>query len=132
MKKILIVEDNRLDRKILLNTLKNAFGQMVSIEEAQDGIIALELLAQKDFQLVITDLIMPNMEGMELIQKIKSNYPSVENIIAISGSNPYYLYLAKKMGVHGVYTKPIDLERFLDTVKSMLNIESMLEKINLC
>ena len=73
---------------------------------------------------------MPQIEGIELIRNIKSKFPFC-NIIAVSGSKPYYLYLAKKLGIQGVFTKPIDNDRFISSVQNILNIRSMKDAINI-
>jgi len=121
MKRILVVEDNRLERKIIMHILLEYFADEIIIDEAPEGLSAVNLLTRSVYDLVITDLIMPKFEGLELIRKIKSEFPS-SNIIAISGSRPYYLYLAKKMGIDGIYTKPLHRERFLLNVQEILNI----------
>lgn len=121
MKKVLIVDDNRLDRRILVHILKEHFSNEVVIDEAPEGLTAIKLLSNSVYDLVITDLIMPKLEGLELIRRIKSDFSSTQ-IIAISGNKPFYLYLAKKMGIAGVFTKPIDRERIISCVESILSI----------
>jgi two-component system response regulator YesN len=120
MKKVLVVEDNRLERRLIMHILQKAFNDQIQLDEANDGHCAITILSKAIYDLVITDLIMPNIEGLELISKIKSQYPTTDNILAISGGNPYYLYLAKKMGVQGVFTKPLHKEKFLLSVKNIL------------
>jgi CheY-like chemotaxis protein len=124
MKKILIVEDNRLERKLLEYVLTEAFGIQVEIAKANDGNKALEMLSESMYDLVVTDLVMPNIEGIELIRKIKAQFQDSINIIAVSGKNPYYLYLAKKMEIQGIFTKPINKDKFLLSIQKLLNIES--------
>jgi YesN/AraC family two-component response regulator len=119
MKRILVVEDNRLERKLLLHILREYLTDDVQIDEAAEGHSALKYIERKPYDLVITDLIMPRVEGMELIRKIKSQSAAC-NILAISGGNPYYLYLAKKLGIQGIFTKPLDKDRFLQQVSSIL------------
>ena len=121
MKRILVVDDNRLERRIINHILKEHFANEVIIDEAPEGLSAINLLSNTIYDLVITDLIMPKIEGLELIRKIKSEYPSLR-VIAISGGKPFYLYLAKKMGIEGVFTKPIDRERFIFCVQETLNL----------
>ena len=120
MKRILVVEDNRLERKLLLSILRDYLKDSVYIDEVTEGGSALNYIRRRSYDLVITDLIMPKVEGVELIRKIKSESNTC-NILAISGSNPYYLYLAKKLGIQGVFTKPIDKQKFLEQVGSILN-----------
>ena len=119
MKRILVVEDNRLERKLLLYILKEYLKDSVHIDEATEGKSALKYIKRKPYDLVITDLVMPKFEGMELIRKIKLE--SIDcNILAISGSNPYYLLLAKKLGIQGIFTKPLDKDKFLGKVSAMI------------
>ena len=124
MKNILIVEDNSLDRRLISFLLNNAFANQINIFEASDGNKAIQILSGNQIDLVVTDLFMPNIEGIELIRIIRNQFPEIENLLAISGKNPYYLYLAKKMGVQGVFTKPLDKDKFLTTIGKLLNIEA--------
>lgn len=121
MKRILVVDDNRLERRIILHILKEHFSNDIIIDEAPEGLSAVNMLSHTVYDLVVTDLIMPKIEGLELIRKIKSDYPTTR-IIAISGGKPFYLYLAKKMGIEGVFTKPIDRKRFIFCIQETLNL----------
>jgi YesN/AraC family two-component response regulator len=123
MKRLLLVEDNRLERKILFYTLLKQLDSQVKIDEVSEGNTALSYLLNMKYDLVITDLIMPHVDGLELIMKIKKAHPECK-IIAISGGKPFYLHIAKKMGVHSVFTKPVDNVRFLNTVKELLKIQN--------
>jgi YesN/AraC family two-component response regulator len=120
MKRILVVEDNKLERRLLVQFLISIFGKKAMIDDVSEGGEALSYLSNLEYHLVITDLVMPKVEGLELISKIKRNqYPC--KIIAVSGSKPYYLHLAKKMGVQEVFTKPIDNEKFSSAVSELLD-----------
>lgn len=119
MKRVLIVEDNRLERKIIVHLLQEAFGNSLWIDEVTDGERAISFLENQHYELVITDLVMPNTEGLELISLINKKYPT-SKIIAVSGSNPYYLYMAKKLGISGFFTKPLNPESFLQKVSHLL------------
>jgi CheY-like chemotaxis protein len=126
MKRVLIVDDNRLERSLIVHILRNAYKDQIQIDEANDGESAISFLSRTTmYDLVITDLVMPRIEGLELISKIRLLFPSNNNILAISGSNPYYLTLAKKLGAIGVFTKPLDKDRFLHAVNCILNKESI-------
>ncbi len=121
MKDILVVDDNRLERKLIIHMLREAFGKEVNVDECEDGELALNFLENNHYNLVVTDLIMPRVEGIELIRRVKLEHPE-SKIVAISGSNPYYLYLAKKLGIQGIFTKPLDRNKFIQLVSSCLNI----------
>jgi len=119
MKRILLVDDNRLDRKVIYEILKHHFSNTLVIDEASDGESAIKFISQRIYDVIVTDLVMPNIEGIQLIQYINAHCPST-GVIAISGNRPYYLFLAKKLGIHGVFTKPLDAGRFLRTVENLL------------
>ncbi|MGD2034392.1 MAG: response regulator [Bacteroidales bacterium] len=121
MKRILVVDDNKLERRIITHILNEFFAEKVETDEAPEGLSAVEMLSRTPYDLIITDLIMPKLEGIELIRTIKSTLPKT-SIIAMSGGMPYYLYLAKKMGIDGIFTKPVDRNKFLMTVQATLNI----------
>ena len=116
MKRILIVDDNLMMRRLIRNVFKD---DNYVIKEARNGMEGLKLIDNKQFDLVITDIVMPEMEGIEFIMEIKKNYPETK-IIAISGGKPYYLYVAKKLGIDAVFTKPLNHADFVDTVKSII------------
>ncbi len=120
MAKILIVDDNVMMRKLIRNLFRD---ENFEIEEASNGIEGLEIAEQNSFDLIITDIIMPKMEGLELIMNLRKNFPEIK-IVAISGGKPYYLYMAKKLGIQGVFTKPLNREMFLKAVKRIIQLPS--------
>ena len=77
-----------------------------------------------EIDLVITDMIMPNQEGMKTILDIQSNFPQIK-IIAMSGGGRIgahdYLAAAKELGADGIISKPIDNEDFLTLIANVLN-----------
>ncbi len=116
MKRILVVDDNIMIRKLVRNIFIN---EDYEIEEAENGVEGLEKIRENSVDLVITDIIMPEMEGLELIMHLKKDFPNIK-IIAMSGSKPYYLYMAKKLGIEKVFTKPLNLHEFLNAVKKII------------
>jgi YesN/AraC family two-component response regulator len=122
MKRLLLVEDNRMERNLIFHILQEQFKNYVKIDEVSAGTEALTYLLNFEYDLVITDLIMPQFDGIELIRKIKNDLPTYK-IIAISGSRPYYLYIAKKIGVNSVFTKPLDKNLFINAVTEILAIK---------
>lgn len=118
MKRVLVVDDNLMDRLLLSRKITHEFKDTI-VKEAKNGLEALSALSFSSYDLIITDVVMPKMEGLELIQQIKKhNYQTP--IIAISGGNPYYLYLAKKSGVSEIFTKPIQEHAFVNKVSEYL------------
>jgi CheY-like chemotaxis protein len=115
MKRILVVDDNMLMRKLIINLFHD---EKIVLDEATDGKEGLMKMSDHHYDLVITDLIMPGMEGIEMIRQAKRDFPDVK-IIAISGGKPFYLYMAKRLGIQGVFTKPLEKNRFLSLVNSL-------------
>ena len=120
MASILVIDDEFYIREILFQALSRA-GYNVSC--AANGKVAINIMKEKKFSLIITDLIMPEKEGIETIIEVKSSFPDLK-IIAISGGgrgSPYnYLNIAKNLGAHKVFEKPFDLNEILLAVKNLI------------
>jgi YesN/AraC family two-component response regulator len=118
MKRILVVDDNVMMRKLIVNLFNQA---AVEFDEAGDGSEGLSKISEKKYDLIITDIIMPKMEGIEMILEVKRTYPEIK-ILAISGGEPFYLYMAKKLGIQGTFNKPLDLHGFTHAVEEILQL----------
>jgi DNA-binding NtrC family response regulator len=120
MSSILLVEDDDQVRTLLKLLLTNA-GYLVC--EARNGKGVNDLYQQHQPDLVITDLIMPEKEGLELIMELRSRDPKLK-IIAMSGgglgSTVKYLPMAQKLGAQFTLAKPFDNDEFLATVRMAL------------
>jgi len=120
MAKILVVDDDRQVREMIKLTLERDGFEVV---EAEDGIQAMELFRAQEFDLVITDIVMPGKEGIETIMEMKG-FDSEARIIAISGGgriNPEdYLSWARRFGVTQTFTKPVDRAELLAAVHQLL------------
>jgi len=121
MKNILVVDDNQMMRKLIRNLFH---GEEYEIMEATNGMEGLDFVKQNPIDLIITDIVMPKMEGIELIMNIRRDFPKIK-IIAISGGKPYYLYMAKKLGIDGIFTKPLNHHAFLQAVKKVIQFPAM-------
>jgi YesN/AraC family two-component response regulator len=121
MSKILLVDDDAQVRKMLKITLERAGYEVV---EAADGVQAVQVYSPDTIDLVITDIVMPEKEGIETIMELKTAHPEVR-IIAISGGgriNPEdYLKWAQRFGVARTFTKPVDREELLTAVSELLD-----------
>lgn len=111
MARILIIDDEEVVRYGLRDTLEE-YGHTVL--EAGDGVEGLEVLEREPVDLVLVDLIMPRMEGVETTIQVKRRYPETR-LLAISGGgrtrNFSYLEMTKEFGADGTLSKPFtDLE----------------------
>jgi DNA-binding NtrC family response regulator len=112
--RILVVDDDEQQRELLSVLLKR---HGYSVESASDGHIAWSLLnTESGYELVITDLNMPVMDGLILLQKIRERHLSVE-VILVTGFLSYGVAMkARDLGAFAVITKPFNLEQLLQTV----------------
>jgi DNA-binding NtrC family response regulator len=120
MARILIIDDESQIRSMLRLMLERVGYEVV---EAPDGIEGIRQYREKPADLIITDLIMPNKDGIGMIIDLKKEFPNVK-IIAMSGGGVNrpegYLDGAKKLGASCTLTKPIDREEMLMAVKDTL------------
>jgi CheY-like chemotaxis protein len=123
MAKLLIIEDDEYVKKMLKQTFERAGYEIAT---ATNGRIGIELYEKSNFDVVITDLIMPDMEGIETITLLRKLNPHAK-IIAISGGGRNqpddYLFLAEKLGASRTFTKPVDREALMQAVADLISSE---------
>ena len=104
--RVLLIDDEQMVRKIVRKMLERAGHEVI---EAENGRLGLEQLGQGGFDLVITDIIMPEMEGVETVLSVREQHPSLK-IIAMSGGgrtgNMDFLATAQKLGAAAILNKP--------------------------
>ena len=120
MTKILLVDDNTTLLKHQGEFLRRSGHEVIT---ATNGKEALGLMEKDQFDLVITDLIMPEIEGIQMIREIRRNHPNLK-IIAMSGGGrgdaKDYLTLARALGASQVLAKPFSGEDLLKAINSTL------------
>jgi CheY-like chemotaxis protein len=121
MKRILVIDDDTQMRQMLRQTLERAGYEVV---EAQDGEEGMKLYRQSPTDLIITDIIMPEKEGVETIIELKRDFPDVK-IIAISGGSrgvaaQNCLSYVSCLGVSDVFSKPFEREELLEAIQKAL------------
>ncbi len=119
MIRILVIDDDFQMREMLGVILER---KGYDVKTASDGKAALQLQSKKPFDIVITDIIMPEKEGLETISELRRGYPRLK-IIAISGGGQYkpegYLELAKQLGADRVLAKPFGSWEILGAVREL-------------
>lgn len=105
--KVLVVDDSLTIRKIVMHTLQKLQGTHV-ITEAENGLVGLNHLAQEQFDLVITDWNMPVLNGLDMVQKMRTGkHPHIPVVMLTSNGSPWELIQAYRVGVDGFVTKPM-------------------------
>ena len=113
---ILVVDDD-LDVRDTLALLLEDEGY--HCEKAINGADALEKMKQTSYDIIITDLNMPVMSGLDLLRHIKSNQIPIAVIVAITGF-PELIAEVESIGVDGLITKPFDADGVFATIKKAL------------
>ena len=116
---ILIIEDHTSVRLLLARVLEDAGYQ---VYEAANGRQGLERFHAQPVDLVITDLEMPELNGLEVILKLTRTFLDVK-VIAMSGRSAYELSKATLLGARQTLVKPFDLPTLLHAVQSVLHPE---------
>ena len=116
--KVLYVEDNEEARESTVALLSNIFN---NIETGVDGKDGLEKFKKQKFDLVITDILMPRMNGLEMIEEIKKIDKNIPIIIISAYNGNDYLLKSIKLGVRGYLLKPIDISQFIEVMNATIN-----------
>ncbi|MGE5173210.1 MAG: response regulator transcription factor [Betaproteobacteria bacterium] len=123
MKNVLIVEDSKAIRSMIRVALEEAGGFFVA--EAGNGFEALKTLPTRRFDLIITDINMPDINGLELIGYVKSNqnYESIPLIIVSTEKSEADKKRGMALGAAGYVVKPFKKEEFVTVVMQVLGRE---------
>jgi len=121
MADILLIDDEEIFREVLATALQEA-GH--TVRQAGDGMAGLKLFRQQPAELVITDIVMPEKEGLDTIRDLHRDFPDAR-IIAMSGGlahdSKLYLHMAEKFGAAAVLSKPFSLSDLHATVNAVLS-----------
>lgn len=125
MARILLIDDEEMTRSMLRQALEMKGHE---VHEASNGDEALRVHRQTPCPLVITDILMPEKEGLETIVELRRDHPELK-IIAMSGGgsagNLNFLEAAGKLGAQATLQKPFELATLFKTVDSLLDKESV-------
>jgi two-component system chemotaxis response regulator CheY len=119
---ILVVDDSAAIRKILVRVLSQAELPINQIHEANDGVEALNVLGTQDVNLVLSDVNMPNMDGLELLTKVRSNasWSKLPVIMITTEGSQAKVLDAVRLGANGYVRKPFTSEQIKEKVLTCL------------
>ena len=127
MSKILVVEDEAAIRRVLIKILTEE-NDSYQVSEAEDGLKAMEFLKKEDFDLIICDIKMPKMDGVEVLQASKKIKPEVP-FVMISGHGDLETAVnTMRYGAFDYISKPPDLNRLLNTVRNALDRNALVSE----
>ncbi|WP_051654726.1 EAL domain-containing protein [Persephonella sp. IF05-L8] len=115
--KVLYIEDDQRVRETTLLLLKEFFNKILTASNGDEG---LKIYHKEKIDLIITDINMPVMSGLEMVSKIREKDKDIPIIVLTAHSETDYLIQSIKLGVDGYILKPIDLNQFLEVIKKVL------------
>ncbi len=120
MSKILIIEDEAAIRRVLKKIISEE-NEAYEVDEAEDGLVGIEKIGKIDYDLVLCDIKMPRMDGLEVLDKLKTLKPETP-IVMISGHGDLDTAVeTMRLGAFDYISKPPDLNRLLNTVRNALD-----------
>lgn len=124
MSKILIIEDEAAIRRVLGKILSEE-NESYKVEEAEDGLAGLEKIKNDDYDLVLCDIKMPKMDGVEVLEAVKKIKPEIP-MVMISGHGDLETAInTMRLGAFDYISKPPDLNRLLNTVRNALDRKTL-------
>ncbi len=120
MSKILVIEDEAAIRRVLVKIIKEE-NSSYQIEEAEDGCSGFDMIQKEDFDLVLCDIKMPKMDGVEVLSKTQKIKPEIP-FIMISGHGELETAVeTMRIGAFDYISKPPDLNRLLNAIRNALD-----------
>lgn len=116
--KIVIVDDSDFSRSVITKMLSEEGFQVIG--EASSAEAALPLIKEKKPDIVIADIVMPNVSGLELAEKIGATYPEVSVIMISSLSQEHIVLDAINAGASDFIAKPIQKQQLIDSIEKIM------------
>jgi DNA-binding NtrC family response regulator len=120
MSKILIIEDEAAIRRVLAKILSEE-NDSYQVEDAEDGVAGLEKIKNNDYDLVLCDIKMPKMDGVEVLEAVKKIKPEIPMVMISGHGDMETAIQTMRLGAFDYISKPPDLNRLLNTVRNALD-----------
>lgn len=121
---ILLVDDEREILELTRDSIQDHFSEVILAENGED---ACEILKAKEIDLIVTDYVMPKMDGLELITFVKDNYPLIPVImLTANGNNPEILH-ALKNGAFDIIDKPFKPQVLINRIQNGLLVPELMK-----
>lgn len=125
MPKILVIEDEKSIRRVLKNIISEE-NKTYEVEEAEDGLEGLDMIQNTDYDLILCDIKMPKVDGVEVLEKVRKTKPEIP-VVMISGHGDLETAVkTMRMGAFDYISKPPDLNRLLNTVRNALDRKELI------
>jgi two-component system nitrogen regulation response regulator NtrX len=122
---ILIIDDERAIRTTMSEIMED---EKYTVYTAEDAILGIELLAQKDISIVILDVMLPKMGGIEALEKIRTRWPEIEVIVISGHANIDTAVKAVKLGAFDYLEKPLSIDKLLTVCRNARSLITLREE----
>lgn len=120
MPKILVIEDEQAIRRVLKKIISEE-NTTYEVDEAEDGLVGLDMIQNTDYDLILCDIKMPKVDGVEVLEKVRKTKPEIP-VVMISGHGDLDTAVkTMRLGAFDYISKPPDLNRLLNTVRNALD-----------
>ena len=113
--RVLVVDD---EEDFLKSIVKRLELRGIEVDGVADGASALELLTRKPVDVVVLDIKMPGMDGIEALRHIRSRYPDVEVIVLTGHASQEFRRLGRELGAFDYLIKPVRLDTVLERIRA--------------
>ena len=125
MPKILIIEDEISIRRVLKKIISEE-SKTYEVDEAEDGFEGIEMIQNNEYDLILCDIKMPKVDGIEVLEKVRKIKPEIP-VVMISGHGDLDIAVqTMKLGAFDYISKPPDLNRLLNTVRNALDRKELI------
>ena len=125
MDTILLIEDDRYFREMYSSLLQ---GEGYQVETASCGRAGLDMLAAGEYSLVVTDLVMPDISGLEVLSRVRESHPAIDVIIITGNANLESAIFALKNGARDYLVKPVNPDEFKHSVAQCIQQRHLLDE----
>lgn len=126
--KVLIADDHKLFRQGLIGLIKTREDLVKVIGEAETGIEAVALAEQLHPDVILMDIYMPEMDGLQAAKEIRSKFPQIAIVMLTSSEKDGHLYEAVQLGVSGYLLKSLDATELFDLLKGVVHGETAMTR----
>ncbi|ADF53434.1 MAG: sigma-54 dependent transcriptional regulator [Zunongwangia sp.] len=127
MSKILLIEDEAAIRRVLVKIL-NEENKDYNVTEAEDGLAGMELIKKEDYDLVLCDIKMPKMDGVEVLEATSKIKPEIPFVMISGHGDLDTAVQTMRMGAFDYISKPPDLNRLLNAVRNALDRKQLVQE----
>ncbi len=126
---ILIVEDDPTQRRILEELIRRFGYEAVVAENAMKGLEILASPVGKRVQLIVLDLIMPEMDGLEFLEKLSSQRPDMPVVVQTAQGSIEMVVKAMRAGADDFVVKPVNPERLKVSIQNLIKVNALTEEV---